>query len=467
MSIFKSFYKNKNKIALRSKLSGSLSYKEVIDKSNIIKNCIPKKSLILLICENKVAPIICYISAIRNNSVIIFVDIKTKIGDIKKLISSYQPTHLCIPLRLNKYFGKYNSLLNIFDYQILRTNYKNNLKNNDLSILLPTSGSMGSPKFVRISKGNLSENTKSIIEYLKIKPNEIAITTMPFSYSYMLSIINTHLEAGASIVVTDFSIMQKQFWLEYKEKNVTSLSGVPYIYEIFLKLGLKNIFIKSLRLLTQAGGKIETNTSKKIIKFCKKHKIKFITMYGLTEASPRISYLAWKYAKNKIGSIGKSIPKTTMWIESEDGKKIIKPGQIGELIFKGKNVSLGYANSINDLNKDDDNKGVLKTGDLAYFDKDNFFYIQGRKNRIAKIFGNRVNLDEIEMKMKRKNFDIACKASTKKINIFYEKKLLKNKILFNLSKITGQNKIGFELINIKKIPRTKVGKIDYSNLEDY
>ena len=132
-------------------------------------------------------------------------------------------------------------------------------------------------------------------------------------------------------------------------------------------------------------------------------------MYGQTEASPRMTYLHWKYAQKKTGSIGKAIPGTKIWIEDNDGKKINKIKKTGELIFQGKNVSMGYAENIQDLKKEDENHGILKTGDLAYFDKDKFFFIKGRKNRIIKIVGNRFNLDEIEERMRKKRIQIACK----------------------------------------------------------
>ena len=132
-------------------------------------------------------------------------------------------------------------------------------------------------------------------------------------------------------------------------------------------------------------------------------------MYGQTEATARMAYLNWKDASKKIGSIGKSIPFSEMWLENKKGEKIKKSGKIGELIFKGKNVSMGYSRNVLDLTRGDDNKGILRSGDLACFDDEGFFYIKGRITRIAKIFGNRLNLDEIEDKMRIKGIEIACK----------------------------------------------------------
>jgi acyl-CoA synthetase (AMP-forming)/AMP-acid ligase II len=239
---------------------------------------------------------------------------------------------------------------------------------------------------------------------------------------------------------------------------------VPYHYDILIKLGLKNIYNNNLKLFTQAGGKMNIENQKLILDFLKRNKAKFITMYGQTEASPRISYLEPKYNFTKIGSIGKPIPKSKMWIINFRGKKINKTNEIGELVFKGKNVCMGYAKNINDLKKPDTNKGLLKTGDLAFVDNDGFFYLTGRKSRVIKIFGNRFSLDEIEERMQKKGMSIACKNKNEVLYIYYEKNVKKNNIIKNITNITEQNKIDCKLILLKRFPRKSNGKIDYQSL---
>ena len=156
--------------------------------------------------------------------------------------------------------------------------------------MLPTSGSLGSNKYVKVSRKNIYENTISIIKYLRISKKDTAITNMPFHYSYMLSILNTHLQQGGTIVVSNVSIIQKDFWEIFKKFKVTSFNGVPYIYEIMEKIGLKRIFYKYLRYITHAGGKLDKNLSLKIAQLSLEKKTKFFSMYGQTEASPRISF---------------------------------------------------------------------------------------------------------------------------------------------------------------------------------
>jgi len=468
MGLFKSIENYKDNIALISNSTGPITYSNLIEKINIIKKNIPERSLIFLIAQNTVAPLIGYISSIKNNCVIMLVDIKTNAADVTNLINKYEPSFLIAPNDWIKNYKeiKFKLLENIYDYSVCKTLFKVSINiHDDLCVLLPTSGSMGSPKFVRLSKENLKANADSIIKYLEINSKERAITNMPYSYSYMLSIINTFIEAGGSIFVSNHSVIQKEFWNEFRENNISSLSGVPYIYEIFIKLGLKNIYIPSLKMLTQAGGKLNQKSTEKIIDFCNNNDLKFISMYGQTEASPRMTYLNWRDCSKKIGSIGKAIPFTDIWLENNNGEKIKTSNEIGELIFRGKNVSMGYSNTILDLTKGDENKGILKTGDLAYFDNEGYFYIKGRKNRIIKIFGNRLNLDEIEERMKQNNLDVACKDINDKLFIFHEKKFLSENVLNKISEITSQNKIAFKCIAIDKLPRTTSGKIDYLKLK--
>ena len=468
MSLFKSISNYGDNVALISELTGPLTYNDLVKKTDDIKRYIPERSLVFLISKNTVASLIFYISSIRNNCVVMLADAKTNISNILNLISLYKPSFVAAPINWfkNSKFDGFKILENIYDYSIYRTNYQKFPKMNiNLSVLLPTSGSMGSPKYVRLSHQNLKANTDSIVNFLEIKSKDRAVTTMPCSYSFMLSIINTHVDSGASILVCDYSVTQKKFWEEFKDNKVTSLSGVPYLFDIFLKLGLSKIYIPSLRTFTQAGGKLDIRSAKKVLEFCKKNNIKFTMMYGQTEATARMAYLNWKNAINKSGSIGKSIPSTKMWLENTNGEKVKKSGEIGELVFKGKNVSMGYSNGVEDLNKEDENKGILRTGDLASFDDEGFFYIEGRLTRIAKIYGNRLNLDEIEEKMKTVGIEVACKERGDKLLVFFESNVSKKDVLDKISEITGQNKISFKCVVINKFPRTFSGKIDYYKLQ--
>ena len=221
--------------------------------------------------------------------------------------------------------------------------------------------------------------------------------------------------------------------------KVNSFGGVPQFYEQLQKLKFENLNTKYLKYITQAGGKLQNAQIDYFNKICEK-KIKFYIMYGQTEASPRMSYLLPKKLISKKGSIGQPLVGTKFYLVNENKKKISKPFTNGELVFKGKNVSLGYCKNLKDLEKGDENKSILYTGDIAFKDKDNFFYIVGRKNRFIKIFGIRYSLNDIEKILKKNGINVICSSKDDKLNIILKKN-------FNEEKI---KQILFDSFNIRK-----------------
>tara|TARA_Y100001960_G_scaffold307010_1_gene362841 strand:+ start:885 stop:2099 length:1215 start_codon:yes stop_codon:yes gene_type:complete len=390
--------------------------------------------------------------------------------NVAKLIKNYEPDYIYLPsnneliLKNFKLIEKYNKFRLIKNLKSIKKKF-----NKNLSLLLSTSGSTGSPKFVRISHENLLFNTLSIVESLKIKSSHKAISTLPLNYTYGLSVINTHLFVGATIVLTENNILTKNFWLLLRKVGVTSLAGVPYIYEILNKLNLFKMHLPNLKYLTQAGGKLDNEFIIKFAKYCLKNKKKFIVMYGQVEATARISYLPFKKIFKKTGSIGKPLKNCKIEIWDKDGSKILKPNTNGELVFYGKNVSLGYAENYSDLNKGDHNKGVLKTGDNVFKDRDGFYYITGRNDRFSKLYGKRINLDDIDKEIRNFGYESSTFITNNKIYIFtvFNNKKNQNSINSIKNKIADFLQINSNFIYIKKIknlPRNNYGKILYNEL---
>lgn len=466
MKLFKSFNKFKENIALIDNKNTKISYKEILNQSNKIKKKIKKRSLILIISENSIGSLLSYIFCILDNHVAIIIDSKTKKKNIIKIFKKYNPNYIFVSKSNFSFMKRFcNKQYSFCEYILLKNKFsKKIVLNKDLSILLSTSGSMGSSKFVKLSKINIKFNADSIIKYLKIIKNDAAITNLPISYSYMLSIINTHLEVGGRIVVTDRSIIEKEFWKIFNNNRITSFNGVPYTFEILKKIGMNKVNSGSLRYITQAGGKLDDDIMKKLSFFCRINKISFFSMYGQTEASPRISYLDPKFLENKIGSIGKEIPGTKIYLVDDNNVKISKPFTKGEIVAKGKNIFMGYSNNYKDLKKPNSEKLTLKTGDLGYFDNDGFFYISSRVNKIAKIYGNRIDIGVLETLMGKKGFNVVCTSNNKIIFTFYENKYNRNILSKAISSITNLNERSFEFIKLKSFPRTSNNKISYNKL---
>ena len=161
----------------------------------------------------------------------------------------------------------------------------------DLALLLVTSGSTGSTKLVRLSHRNLRANSEAIIDYLAITPDDRAITSLPVHYSYGFSVVASHLEAGASLVVTEHSVADPCFWTLANEHEVTSFAGVPYSYDLIERGGFLDQLPGSLRTVTQAGGPLP---AAKVVEWSERGRANgfdFYVMYGQTEATARMGYL--------------------------------------------------------------------------------------------------------------------------------------------------------------------------------
>lgn len=261
------------------------------------------------------------------------------------------------------------------------------------------------------------------------------------------------------------SITQRKFWDLFKEFEVTSLSGVPYTFEILKKFRLLNFELPSLKKLTQAGGKLSNDHLEYFADFSRNKGIDFIVMYGQTEGTARLSYLPTEFINNKLGSIGRPIPGGRFHLVDENGVKIEAPETPGELIYIGPNVMLGYADKLDDLFNGDVNKGLLRTGDIAYYDIDEFYFIVGRIKRFIKIFGNRINLDELEQLLKKSDVDSVCvgKDNLLIVYLLLEEHKIIVKDLF--SKKLGIHPSAIELRIIQEFPKNESGKTLYSKLD--
>ncbi len=259
----------------------------------------------------------------------------------------------------------------------------------DLALLLSTSGSTGSPKLVRLSHANLVSNARSIAEYLSLGPADRGATTLPLHYCYGLSIITSHLAAGASVLLTERSVVEPAFWSEVEEASVTSIAGVPHSFDLIEASGARPLELPALRCLTQAGGKLGPERVRRWARDAAAHGVDFVVMYGATEATARMAYLPPALAELRPEAIGIAIPGGALRIDAPDDEGC------GELVYSGPNVMMGYAASPADLARGPE-LDELRTGDLARLAADGLVEIVGRSSRFVKIFGLRVDLDRVE-----------------------------------------------------------------------
>jgi acyl-coenzyme A synthetase/AMP-(fatty) acid ligase len=458
----------KERIALADEYGKKLTYGELADTGDEIAAATGGRCLVVSLCRNTIGSAVGYISFLNHNIVPIMLSEHLEADLRSNLLETYKPEYVWIPREKEADFPGWEAVYHACDYSLLKTGYEENYPlYEELALLLTTSGSTGSPKFVRQSYANIRANTDSIVEYLKLDETERPITTLPMNYTYGLSIINSHLMVGATILITDKSLMQKEFWSFFKEEKATSFGGVPYTYEMLKKLRFMRMELPDLRTMTQAGGKLTPELHEEFAGFAKEKNKNFVVMYGQCEATARMGYLPADKAVEKKGSMGIAIPGGRFTLIDVNGGAITKPHVTGELVYDGDNVTLGYAECGADLEKGDERHGHLETGDMAQFDEDGYFYIVGRKKRFLKIYGNRVNLDETERLIKGKfdGIDCACAGVDDHMNIFLTDASVELKVKDFVVSKTGLNPAAFKTIIIDEIPKNDAGKTLYKELE--
>lgn len=429
---------------------------------NIFSNISYK--LILLQVENSSLFVQLYSFFLSKRCSIILISKETRDSNLFKICNDFKPdlTFLLIEneIQFDDYIFLQKKTYSVFKRKVIIID--------DFfspSILLSTSGSTGSQKFVRVSYENLIANTKSIVKYLSLKSSDVTITNLPLHYSFGLSVLNTHLHCGAKVVLTNYSVVQKEFWDLVKENKVTTFFGVPYTFEMLFRIRFFRMDLPHIRLIGQAGGKMNLELQEKYIEYCDQKNIEYYTMYGQTEATARMSYLPAKMSKSKKGSIGIAIPYGKFELCNDNKQIINEIDSEGELVYYGPNVSLGYAQIREDLYKGDENNGVLYTGDIAKRDNDSYYYIVGRKNRFLKLFGNRISLQELEDRLQDLGVEVVCCGIDDRLVAYVTNNEKIDFVLKWLTETTSIHISAFEVRYIDKIPRNIAGKILYNELD--
>ncbi|MBB5869847.1 acyl-CoA synthetase (AMP-forming)/AMP-acid ligase II [Allocatelliglobosispora scoriae] len=325
----------------------------------------------------------------------------------------------------------------------------------ELALLLTTSGSTGSPKLVRLSSSAVDANARAIAEGLGLGPDDVAMTTLPLFYTYGLSVLNSHLVSGATVVLTERTFMEREFWTDLGRFGVTSLAAVPYQYEMLKRLRFTPAKHPTLRTLTQAGGRLRTELVADFRQRMAEVGGKMFVMYGQTEATARMTILPSEMLAEKLGSAGPALPGGKLRIDDD------------EVVFEGPNVMMGYAEQAEDLAKPDELGGVLRTGDLGRLDDDGYLWITGRVKRLGKVFGVRVNLDDVE-RMLAGDVPVAAIAGDDRLIVFVETLDTDHPaaVKRDLAEQLGIHSSGLDVRGIAELPLMSSGKIDYRALEE-
>ncbi len=463
------FGKFRDKTAIIDEFGNTMTYGVLNTEGYILAERVGHRCLVFSLCRNEIGSVIGYTAFINNAIVPVMVSSHLEENLLENLLNTYQPEFLWIPKDQMDLFPGMEAEHESHNYVLLKTGYNKRYPlYGELGLLITTSGSTGSPKLVRQSYTNVLDNAQSIAQYLKLNDTERPITTLPMNYVYGLSIINSHFLVGATLLLTDKGLMQKEFWNFFKKAEATSFGGVPYTYEMLDKLRFYRMKLPSLRTMTQAGGKITPELHEKFAAYAEEQGKNFVVMYGAAEATSRMGYLPPEKAVEKKGSMGIPIPGGRFSLMNTEGQEITEPLTTGELVYEGKNVTLGYAEKGEDLILGDERHGRLETGDMAQFDVDGYYYIVGRKKRFLKIYGNRVNLDEIDRLIKGEyEIEVASTGVDDHMYIFVTDENIADTVRDFVIGKTKLNPAAFKVVVVNEIPKNESGKTQYKELAKY
>ncbi|QKJ18556.1 AMP-binding protein [Microbacterium hominis] len=327
----------------------------------------------------------------------------------------------------------------------------------ELAVLASTSGSTGSPKLVRLSVENVRSNAAAIAEYLGLTPADRAATTLPLQYCYGLSVVNSHLLAGASLMLTERSVSDEAFWRGAREHRVTSFAGVPYTFELLEATGFTGAELPSLRYVTQAGGRMDAGMVRRFAHRGAQRGFDLFVMYGQTEATARMAYLPPQLAATHAGAIGQPIPGGSFRIDAEGG------AESGELVYEGPNVMMGYASDPADFALGP-TLTELRTGDVARLRTDGLYEIVGRMNRFVKVFGLRLDLDRVEQLLAEEGIEVRAASADERLLLFATTDRVAARARERAAALIGlpARVIGAHVV--AEFPRTSSGKRDYAAL---
>ncbi len=336
--------------------------------------------------------------------------------------------------------------------------------NPELAVLLSTSGTTGAEKLVRLSASNLQANATSIASYLGISSADRAITTLPYHYSYGMSVLHTHFLSHAGVVLSPASLVDAEFWSLARQSGVTSLALVPTQFELLDKISFsKERQLPSLRYVTQAGGKLDPTRAWGFARQAKNQGYQFFMMYGQTESGPRMSYVPSEDVEQWHHSIGRAVDGGTFRLIDAAGEEITGHGVPGELVYEGPNVMLGYAHSRADLAKPA-GPSVLKTGDIAERLDNGFYRITGRANRFIKLFGLRISLDEVESTSRAQGRGVYVSGSDERLVVFSLDAEACAPLRVEIARRYKWPERVVEVVPLESVPLLPSGKVDYREL---
>ncbi len=422
-----------------------VSYAELDEIARTQSKALRAEDLVAIVGSNTFGAFSAYVACQWFGCPVLLVDAQLDRSRVEKIFDQYQVSVA--------YTGEWNRLRTVGP-----------MLHPELALLLSTSGSTGDPKFVRLSRSAMLANAQSIVEYLHLSAKDRSITSLPFHYSYGLSVVHSHLLVGGSIVVADMPVTQREFWEVVKTRGVSNIAGVPVMYDWMRRLRIERMELPSLRMLTQAGGRLSPDSVRWWAEMADKRGWEFFVMYGQTEATARMGYLPPKFAVSRPDSIGLPIPGGAFTLIDDAGQQIMESEREGELVYTGANVMMGYAVEAADLALGDELGGVLHTGDLAVRDFEGIYRIVGRKSRFLKVFGKRLSLDHLERLLADRGLVAVVTGRDDCVVVVAGDAQGAGAAASAVAELTGVHRSVINSFAMIETPRTSSGKVNYAEI---
>jgi acyl-CoA synthetase (AMP-forming)/AMP-acid ligase II len=423
----------------------------------------PRKALGFLFAFNDSESLIAYLAAIHTGHAVAMLNPELDEVLSARLIALFQPDFIVAP-KSHAPATTYREAESPHSGQLLLRSSApiRHAIHPDVSLLISTSGSTGSPKLVRLSWRNLESNAWQINQALRNTDRDRTMITAPIFNGYGQSVIHTMLLAGGSFALTRARVVTREFWDAAREAECNTIGGTPFFYQTLERLDLDSLNVPLLKKFVQIGGRLPGHLAVKFHSLAQERGGELHLMYGQAEATARISGLPPNLLPEARGSVGFALPGGRLRVE-RGGCECV-PMEEGELVYQGPNVMMGYATCPEDLAKGDELGGVVATGDLGYRDGRGLFYITGRKSRFVKLYGWRVSLDEVEELLSHAA-PVAAVNQQDRLVIYAEHPgAMFADAVNQLAARLKLHPSGFEIREIDVIPRLANGKVDYRSL---
>ncbi len=427
-----------------------LTYRELADEvASAAADLGAERRLVLIETRNELSTLIAYLGALAAHHVVMPLPAE---GDHDAVLDAYQPEVV------------------VTGGVIEHRNRPTHRMHADLALVMSTSGSTGSPKLVRLSRGNLRANAESIAQYLDIGPTDRAATTLPMSYCYGLSVIHSHLLRGAGLILTDRSVVDDGFWTSFTRHRGTTFAGVPHTFDLLERIGFDGSLVPDLRYLTQAGGRLAPAQVRHFAGLGQRHGWSLFVMYGATEATARMAYLPAELALQHPTCIGVPIPGGTFELAPPDrgsdaGPELADGTDVGELVYRGPNVMMGYADDRTDLALAH-TVDALRTGDIARRHPNGLYEVLARTGRFVKMYGLRIDLQRIENSLRDRGVRAICTDDDGQLVVAAADRPADFDVHRAAVVASGLPGAAVRVLDVDSIPLLATGKPDYQGLRD-